>query len=101
MLQEIALQQEVLLPIRPPISMQDPVEPETAEDSYMYQVILSGMQSAIDLHVRAVLETIRNDWLRGVFFQLLEDELEMHEKILKYGKAKGWIIVVPIYAEPV
>jgi hypothetical protein len=101
MLQEIALKHEVQLPIRPPVSMQVPVEPETAEDSFMYQVILSGMQSAIDLHVRAVLETIRNDTLRAVFYQLLDDELSMHENILKYGKAKGWIITIPIYAEPV
>jgi hypothetical protein len=41
MLQEIALKHEVQLPIQPPISMQVPVEPETAEDSFMYQVILS------------------------------------------------------------
>ncbi len=101
MLQEIALKHEVQLPTQPPISMQVPVEPETAEDSFMYQVILSGMQSAIDLHVRAVLETIRNDTLRAVYYQLLEDEIKMHENILKYGKMKGWIIQVPIYAEPV
>ncbi|MBS4023253.1 MAG: spore coat protein [Dethiobacter sp.] len=59
------------------------------------------MQSAIDLHVRAVLETIRNETLRAVFYKLLEDEIEMHENILKYGKVKGWIIPIPVYAEPV
>lgn len=58
----------------------------------MYEVILSGMQSAIDLHVRAVIETIRNDSLRRIFYQLFQAELKMHERILKYGKAKGWII---------
>ncbi|MCR3922719.1 MAG: DUF3231 family protein [Firmicutes bacterium] len=100
-LQELSLQHEIQLPIRPPHSMLVPVEPETAEDSFMYQAILIGMQTAIDLHVRAVLETIRNDALRKVFYQLFEDELVMHENILKYGKAKGWIIAVPIYAEPV
>ena len=101
MLQEIALKHEVQLPLRPPSSMEVPVEPEVAEDSFMYQAILIGMQTAIDLHIRAVLETIRNDTLRAVFFKLFDDEVAMHEKILKYGKAKGWIITVPIYSEPV
>ncbi|MDW7650825.1 MAG: spore coat protein [Bacillota bacterium] len=101
MLQEIALKHQVQLPVRPPVSMEVPVEPETAEDSFMYQVILTGMQTAIDLHIRAVLETVRNDTLRAVFYQLFKDEVAMHERILKYGKTKGWIITVPIYAEPV
>jgi hypothetical protein len=100
MLQEVALKHEVGLPPRPPASIQVPVEPEAVEDSFLYEVILSGMQSAIDLHVRAVIEAIRNDSLRGTFYQLFQAELKMHERILKYGKAKGWIITVPIFSNP-
>ena len=100
MLQEIALKHEVQLPSRPPASIQVPVEPEAIEDKFLYEVILSGMQSAIDLHVRAVIETIRNDSLRRTFYQLFQAELKMHERILKYGKAKGWIITVPVFGNP-
>ena len=97
-LQEIALKHEVQLPSRPPASIQVPVEPEAIEDSFLYEVILSGMQSAIDLHVRAVIETIRNDSLRRDFYKLFEAELKMHERILKYGKAKGWMMTVPVFS---
>ncbi len=101
MLQELCLKHEVLLPQRPPVTTPVTVEPESAEDSLMYEVILSGMQSAIDLHVRAVIECIRNDGLRSLFYDLFATELKMHENTLKYGKAKGWIITIPIYSEPV
>jgi hypothetical protein len=100
-LQELCLKYEILLPSRPPVSTPVTIEPESAEDSFMYEVILSGMQSAIDLHVRAVIECIRNDGLRSVFYDLFATELKMHESTLKYGKAKGWIITIPIYSEPV
>ncbi len=100
-LQEIALKHEVQLPYRHPASIQVPIEPEAIEDKFLYEAILSGMQSAIDLHVRAVIETIRNDSLRDNFYKLFEVELKMHEKILKYGKAKGWIITVPVFGNPV
>lgn len=63
----VKVKHEVQLPVRPPISMEVPVEPETAEDSFMYQAILIGMQTAIDLHIRAVLETVRNDTLHAFF----------------------------------
>ncbi|MCR3923002.1 MAG: DUF3231 family protein [Firmicutes bacterium] len=101
MLQEVALKHEVNLPPQPPASIQVAVDPEALEDRLLYSVILSGMQSAIDFHVRAVIECIRNDSLRSTFYKLFQDEVKMHERILKYGKLKGWLITIPLHANPI
>jgi spore coat protein CotF len=96
-LQEIAMKYEINLPNQHPASTQVPIEPEAATDALLYAAIFNGIQSAIDLHVRAVIETIRNDSLRRIFYKLFTEQVEMHERYLKYGKAKGWLMVVPVF----
>ncbi len=98
MLQEIALKYEVGLPNQQPASISVPIDPEAVSDAFLYAAILNGIQSAIDLHVRAVIETIRNDSLRRIYYQLFIEQVQIHERILKYGKAKGWLIVVPMFS---
>jgi hypothetical protein len=78
-----------------------PIDPETITDKLMYRIILSGELASLDTHVRAVIETIRNDSLRKLWMEALNAELAYYDKYLKYGKMKGWTRVVPIYGEPV
>ena len=101
MLEQEALKYDVQLPNRPPASMKGPIDPETLTDRFMYSTILAGILSAVDMHIRAVLETIRNDGLRKIWLDLYNEELTAYDKFLKYGKAKGWTKPVPIYGEPV
>ncbi len=100
-LEQKALNFAVILPERPPASMKVAIDPETLTDAFMYSNIFSGMIEAIDLHMRSVIETITNDSLRDYFYELLKDEINMFNKFLKYGKAKGWTKIIPIYGEPV
>ncbi len=100
-LEEKALSFAVILPERPPASMKVSIDPETLTDNYMYTDIFSGMADAIDLHMRSVIETISNDSLRAYFLELFKDEVNLFNNFLKYGKAKGWTKVIPIYGEPV
>ncbi len=88
---------EVPLPERPPESQEAVIDSETMEDKFAYRTIQKEMQDAIDLHIRAVVETIRNDNLRGLFFEYLKDELDLYDKFVKYGKLKGWLRVEPMY----
>lgn len=88
---------EVPLPERPPASMPIIIDPEVMSDLFAYRTIFTGMQSAMRLHIRAVVETIRNDPLRKIFFEFLEIELNLYDKYVVYGKAKGWLHVVPIF----
>lgn len=73
------------------------VDPEIVTDQSAYRIIFTGMQSATDLHIRAVLNTIRNDRLRKTFFDFLQSEINLYDKFVKYGKAKGWLHIVPTY----
>ncbi len=91
---------EVPLPNQPTAAMVSSIDPEALEDRFMYGTILRGIQDALDLHIRALTESIRNDTLRKLFFEFLSVEMDNNEKMLKYGKAKGWIDSPPIYGEP-
>jgi len=100
-LEQLALKLNVPLPNRPTPPVMSPIDPETIKDKFMYRNILSWLLTALDTHVRAIIETIRNDSLRKLWSELLNTELEYYDKYLKYGKMKGWTRVVPIYGEPV
>jgi hypothetical protein len=100
-LEQLALKLNVPLPNRPSVPVMSPIDPETVTDKFMYRIILSWELASLDTHVRAIIETIRNDSLRKLWSGLLNAELEYYDKYLKYGKMKGWTRVVPIYGEPV
>ncbi|WP_291636854.1 DUF3231 family protein [Clostridium sp.] len=100
-LEQLALKLNVPLPNRPALPVTTPIDPETITDNFMYRIILNLQLSSLDTHVRAIIETIRNDSLRKLWTGLLNEELEYYDKYLKYGKMKGWTRIVPIYGEPV
>ena len=100
-LEQLALKLNIPLPNRPTLPVASPIDPETITDRFMYRNILSWELSSLDTHVRAIIETIRNESLRKLWMELLNTELEYYDKYLKYGKMKGWTRVVPIYGEPV
>jgi len=100
-LEQLALKLNIPLPNRPALPVASPIDPETITDRFMYRNILSWELSSLDTHVRAIIETIRNESLRKLWMELLNTELEYYDKYLKYGKMKGWTRVVPIYGEPV
>ena len=100
-LEKLALNFNVPLPNRPAMPVTSPIDPETIKDKFMYQNILSWELSSLDNHVRAVIETIRNDSMRKLWGEVLNTELEYYDKYLKYGKMKGWTRIVPIYGEPI
>lgn len=90
---------EIPLPDRPPKTQKAVVDPEVMEDRFLYRNILTGIQGAISLHVRAAIETVRNDEIRKLFMDYLKGELSMYKNYVKYGKVKGWIKIVPSYHE--
>jgi len=100
-LEQLALKLNIPLPNRPTLPVMSPIDPQTIKDKFMYRNILSWELTSLDTHVRAIIETIRNDTLRKLWNEHLNGELEYYDKYLKYGKMKGWTRVVPIYGEPV
>ena len=100
-LEGLALKLNVPLPNRPAKPVTPPIDPEIITDRFMYRIVLSWELDSLDAHVRAIIETIRNDSLRTLWKEMLNSELEYYDKYLKYGKMKGWTRVVPIFGEPV
>ena len=100
-LEELALKLNIPLPNRSALPVTAPIDPEMITDKFMYRIVLSWQLAAIDAHLRAIIETIRNEPLRKLWTGLLDAELSYYDKFLKYGKMKGWTRVVPIYGEPV
>ena len=101
MLEQQALYYEVTLPKRPAASEKSPIDPETMTDQMMYGFLFGGIIGSIDLHIRAIIETVRNDTLRQLWLNLFKEEINIYNRFLKYGKAKGWTKAVPIFGEPV
>ncbi|WP_298841827.1 DUF3231 family protein [Clostridium sp.] len=100
-LEKLALKLNIPLPNRSALPVATPIDPEMITDKFMYRIILSWQLAALDAHLRAIIETIRNESLRRLWTELLDAELSYYDKYLKYGKMKGWTRVVPIYGEPV
>lgn len=100
MVENEALKFEIQMPERPPSSLTTPMDPEILEDIFMYQLIFKGIDDSIDLHIRAVIATLRNDPLRKMFLGLYKEELDIHGSFIKFGKMKGWALIPPIYVEP-
>jgi len=98
-IEELCLSYSVHLAERPPAEMAQRIDPEVMEDQFMYRILLSGIQNSVDMHMRAVLETVRNDSLRKIFINFFKVEMSSYDRFLKYGKAKGWIKVPPMYGE--
>ncbi|MFW6008991.1 MAG: hypothetical protein ACOCP8_06985 [archaeon] len=53
----------------------------------------------ISFFKKSKTDTENNDSLRDLFLQLLKKEISGYNKILKYGKAKGWNHIPPIYKQ--
>lgn len=100
-LEELALKLNIPLPNRSALPVTTPIDPEMITDRFMYRIILSWQLAALDAHLRAIIETIRNEPLRKLWMDFLNAELEYYDKYLKYGKMKGWTRVILIYGEPV
>lgn len=100
-LENEALKYQVHLPQRPPASLATKIDPENLQDRFMYQIIFKGIDDSIDMHIRAVLNTQRNDSLRKLFLDLYKQELLTADRFIRYGKMKGWALVPPIYVEPI
>ncbi len=88
-LEEQALSFEVTLPSRPAATEKSPIDPETLTDKMMYGIIFAGIIGSIDMHIRSIIETVRNDSLRQIWLNMFKEEIQLYDK------------VVPIYGEPV
>ncbi|MCK8818037.1 DUF3231 family protein [Natroniella sulfidigena] len=81
---------EVPLPDAAPAHQKLNIDPEAITDIFIYRTILQGIRESITLHIRSIIETITNDDLRTFLNQLYQEEVDIFNKLIKYGKTKGW-----------
>jgi hypothetical protein len=70
---------------------------ETMEDDHMYRILLTGIQGAAFFHAQAVKQISVEDKTRKLFKQLLLEELNYINDLIKFGNLKGWLHPVPQY----
>lgn len=80
-IEKVMLDLEIPLPKRPPVSVKTPTDPETLEDVFTYRTLLRGIQEALDLHLRAVVESVRNDALRQLFTKFILEEIDVYDPV--------------------
>lgn len=78
------------------ITMKDSTS-EFIWDDHMYRTLLMGLRTVATLHARTYKEVTYNDRIRGIFQQIMNDEMAYVDMYLKYGKLKGWLHTIPKY----
>ena len=84
-------------PKRPPNVVKTNKDETVYKDEYIFKSLFIGLQWAGTLHAKAFQQCTTNDRIRGIFKNYLYEELDMLNKISKYGKMKGWLPTPPIY----
>lgn len=87
----------ITLPKRPPEVIVPPEDTEVISDDHIFRTILSGIQGAGGIHIIALKQCVDNDRIRSMFKRMLEDDIGYYEKLVKYGKLKGWLHPAPAY----
>ncbi|MCR3923308.1 MAG: DUF3231 family protein, partial [Firmicutes bacterium] len=85
------------LPERPPKSIRPPENAEVIEGNLMFRDMFTGIQYMFNLHAEALKQSTTNDRLRQMFLKFLREELDVFDKLAKYGKLKGWLRSTPLY----
>ena len=66
-------------------------------DDFIYRTVAAGITGATLLHAAALKQCLTNSRVRGIFKDLLQSEVEIQDKIIAYGKLKGYITPSPVY----
>ncbi|EEG78687.1 DUF3231 family protein [Dethiobacter alkaliphilus] len=85
------------MPKRPGKFTQTFSDLQILDDDHIYRVLLASIQGAAILHAQSFKECASTDRVRGIFKQLLIEEINMLDKFMKIGKLKGWLNPAPTY----
>jgi hypothetical protein len=84
------------MPQRPPKRVQTTSSLEQINDRYIFRRILRGIQSFLPTHTAAFVHST-SPKIRELFMTFLIDEMKLYDKLMEYGKIKGYEIIPPIY----
>jgi len=87
----------ISLPKRPAEVVIAPLESDYMCDDQIYRDILQGLQAAAMMHAEASKQCTHHDRIRGIFTNMLLNEIDYYNLFIKYGKQKGWLHAAPMY----
>ncbi len=67
------------------------------EDVHLFGILYMSIQGATTLHAKSYKQCMTNHRVRGIFKQLLLEEVEKLDDFTRFGKLKGWLSPVPSY----
>lgn len=70
---------------------------ELFDDDHMFRTLLASIQGAAIFHAQALKQSTVEDRLRKLFKQLLLEELNYIDDLIRFGNLKGWLHPVPQY----
>lgn len=96
-IEQTLLKYGINLPIKYSNVTPTPETTEWLDDRYMFNVITNGIITMSSQHGMAIKNALVNDEIRNFFVDLLIDEITFTNKMIKYGKTKGWFPTPPGY----
>ncbi|MEJ6951642.1 DUF3231 family protein [Natronospora cellulosivora (SeqCode)] len=87
------------LPAKHPLNFPEPESKQNYDDKTTYALLFNSMKNATVLHGYALHEIIMNDKVMKLFRDLFFIELTLVDDLIRYGKIKGWVPLIPSYRE--
>ena len=88
---------QIPLPGRPPKSVNTPSTTSLLEDKHIFILVFTGIQNMLIGHMKHIQAMTTTDSLRKMFIEFLNQELNLFDKMVLYGKIKGWLRSPPKY----
>lgn len=82
---------KIPLPERPPKSVKVPSTTGVFEDRFVFGLVFNGIQDMLERHVEHIRLITTRDGLRKTLIQFLQEELNIFDRMVLYGKMKGWL----------
>lgn len=87
------------LPTRPPKSVNLLSHGEVIDDEFIFRDVFFGIQGFLELHARVIRSITTNDQFRKTIIEMAIEELRLFDKLVKFGKLKGWLKAPPMYVQ--
>ena len=84
------------LPQKPPVSSTPTENVEEITDQYIFRRLFRGIQGFIPILCKAFTDTANSE-IRDYFQGILIKEIQTFDKLVEYGKLKGWLHRPPSY----
>ncbi|MEW6573397.1 MAG: DUF3231 family protein [Bacillota bacterium] len=82
---------KIPLPERPPKSVKVPSTTGIFEDGLIYSLVFNGIQDMLERHIQHIRVITTKDGLRKTLIEFLQEEVNLFDKMVLYGKIKGWL----------